>query len=105
VNRLASLAVVSPDPSPVGRSTRSSKASTANRSAAVSVSTIRAAARRAATIFQPPMLPERSSSSTTSRGRGGAALVGGSRVSRNVPSSPSASAVMVSAWVARSASP
>src|SRR3546814_12406501 len=44
---------------------------TENVSSAVSVSTMRAAARRAATIFQPDMLPDRSSSSTTSRGRTG----------------------------------
>ena len=41
---------------------------------------IRAAARRAATIFQPSMLPERSRTSTTSRGRGRAADTGGSTV-------------------------
>ena len=57
-----------------------SKVSTANRSPVVSVSTMRAAARRAATIFQPPMLPERSRTRTTSRGRGGAADDGGSTV-------------------------
>ena len=35
-----------------------------------------------ATIFQPPMLPERSSTSTRSRGRAGALNAGGSTVSR-----------------------
>ena len=50
-------------------------------------STIRATARRAATIFQPPMLPERSNTKITSRG-----LVlrdkptGGTKVNRKVPS-------------------
>ena len=72
-----------------GVSMRSSKARTVKRSRSVSVSTMRAAARRAATIFQPAMLPERSSTNTTSRGRRGAcAVAGGTRVSRKVPSSP-----------------
>ena len=51
---------------------------------------MRAIARRAATIFQPPMLPERSSTSTTSRGRELAAQsttrAGGTIVSAKVPS-------------------
>jgi hypothetical protein len=55
--------------------------SNANQSAALSVSTMRAAARRAATIFQPPMLPERSKTSTRSRGCAGAMPTGGSTVS------------------------
>ena len=71
--------------SPSGVSISSSKLSTAKRSAAVSVSTMRAAARRAAVIFQPPMLPERSRTSTTSRGRVAPVGSGGSTVSRNVP--------------------
>jgi hypothetical protein len=54
-----------------------SNVATANRSSAVKVSTTRAAARRAATIFQPPMLPERSSRRTTSFGRGVAVDPGG----------------------------
>ena len=54
---------------PRGVSIRSSKAKTANRSDSFRVSIMRAIARRAATIFQPLMLPERSSTKTTSRGR------------------------------------
>ncbi len=74
-----------PSPSSGGVSTRLSKASTPNRSRSVSVSTIRATARRAATIFQPPMLPDRSSTNTTSRGVAASAPTGGSRVSAKVP--------------------
>ena len=67
---------------------------------------IRAAARRAATIFQPPMLPDRSSTSTTSRGRPAGASAGGSTVSANVPSPlPSASGTTASEAVSDSAVP
>ena len=62
-----------PGPSVGGCSTTLSKVSAVNRSVEVRVSTMRAAARRPATIFQPDMLPDRSSTITTSRGRAGAA--------------------------------
>ncbi len=87
-NRLRSLAGTSPSGIAGGVSIRSSKASTQNRSPASSMSTMRPAARRAATIFQPPIDPERSSTTTTSRGAlDGSA--GGTRVSDQVPSSAS----------------
>ena len=50
------------------------------------MSIIRAAARRAATIFQPLMLPERSITNTTSRGLpASVSVLGGTSVSMNVP--------------------
>jgi hypothetical protein len=53
---------------------------------------MRAAARRAAIIFHPPMLPDRSSTKMTSRGFcGSTSRDGGTRVSMKVPSSPLAS--------------
>ena len=74
-----------------------SKASSANRSRSVSESIIRATARRAATIFQPAMLPERSSTNTRSLGVATAAPTGGSRVRAKVPWPPSASSAAVTA--------
>ena len=76
-----------------------SKASSAKRSRSVSVSTMRATARRAATIFQPAMLPERSSTNTTSLGVTAPVPAGGTRVSTKVPRPPSASSTAVTAVV------
>jgi hypothetical protein len=69
LKRFLSLASTRERGSRAGHSTVLSKERTANRSAVVRPSIIRAAARRAAVIFQPVMLPERSRTRTTSRGR------------------------------------
>jgi hypothetical protein len=82
-----------------------SKASTAKRSSPPSVSMIRAAARRAATIFQPPIEPERSRTSTTSRPFSGASPVGGSTVRAKVPPCSSSSGSTASAVVTADSSP
>ena len=86
-NRLRSVAAASPSASPGGVSITLSKAKTQNRSESFSVSIIRAMARRAATIFQPSMLPDRSSTNATARGRElpPADSSGGTIVRANVP--------------------
>ena len=89
-----------PDPpSAGGVSTTLSKASSPKRSRSVSESTIRATARRAATIFQPAMLPDRSRTNTRSLGVTAPVPTGGSRVRAKVPRPPSASSTAVTAVV------
>jgi hypothetical protein len=78
-------------------STALSNAIAQNRSREVSVSIIRAAARRAATIFQPRMLPERSITNTTSRGFAATEVVlGGTIVRANAPPLPDGSSAHTS---------
>ena len=95
--RAWSPATCRPSPSSGGASIALSKASSAKRSRPVSPSTIRATARRAATIFQPPMLPDRSSTNTRSLGVTTSVPTGGSRVRAKVPCPPSASSAAVTA--------